>query len=155
MDDLSNERLTVRGLQGRYELRIDDTLIDTLTAMQLTQGVNLATYTHTPQYQQALTVMALNERRWEIERGLREYAWVQYNFFLGKGMLHQNDAEAEQAMWEAGADNAWLKGYRGMYARLRHAESRQMDERQMKLLVKRIYQINRPVKRHIVLRPVD
>lgn len=155
MDELSDERLRVSGLQGRYELCIDDTVIDTLTATQLAAGVNLATYTHTPQYQQALTVMVLNERRWEIERGLREYAWVQYNFFLGKGMLHQNDVQAEQAMWEAGADNAWLRGYRGMYARLRHAESRQMDQRQMKQLVERIYEINRPVKRHIGLQPVE
>jgi hypothetical protein len=149
MDELSDEHLAVSGLQGRYRLLIDDVVLDTLTASQLAQGINLARYSHSPQYQQALLIMALNERRWELERSLREYAWVQYNYFLPRDMLHQNDAAAMDSMWLAGESNGWLRGYRGMYTRLRHPALRQFETQQMEHLVDRIYQTNRPVKRRV------
>ena len=155
LDELSDEHLAVSGLSGTYELRIDNTVIDTLSASQLAAGVNLAAYRHTPQYQQALLVMALNERRWEIERTYRQYAWVQYNFFLPRGMLHQNDAEAEAAFWEGGRTNGWLEAYRGMYSHWRHAEARKAEQQQMEQLVERIYRVNRPAKHRVEIRPLS
>ena len=48
------------------------------------KGINLAAESKTPQYQQALTIMHLNEYRWELERTFREYAWCQFGFFQQK-----------------------------------------------------------------------
>ena len=81
-DEMNSERLTVSGLKGSYRLLIDDILIDTLAATDLERGVNLTAYRHTPQYQQACAVMSLNEERWDIERRIRDFVWLQYGWFL-------------------------------------------------------------------------
>ena len=68
MEDMNREMLKVSGLKGNYKLLIDDEEIGTWSAGELAKGINLAAESKTPQYQQALTVMHLNEYRWEIER---------------------------------------------------------------------------------------
>jgi len=57
LDDLDREDLTVTGLpEGRYALRIDDSLAGTFTAAQLGQGINLARY-NTPMRGQAFPTL--------------------------------------------------------------------------------------------------
>ncbi len=58
----------VKGLKGNYRLQIDGEEIGIWTGADFANGINLATLNNTPQYQQALRVMFLNEERWEIER---------------------------------------------------------------------------------------
>lgn len=154
MKDINNEQLAVQGLKGRYRLLIDDILIDTLSAPQLAEGVNLATYRHTPQYQQACTVMALNEDRWEIERKFRDYAWLQYDFFMEKGLLDANDEHAAQVFREGQKTNGWVGARRELYDKMIHKEVRDAMTAQMDLLVKTIYQVNKPQPRHIMLTPI-
>lgn len=91
MSEMNMEQLSVSGLKGQYQLLIDDEPIAVFTAESLARGINLAECVNTPQYQQALTIMALNEERWEIERRFRDYAWLQYNFFLKHGLLNVNN----------------------------------------------------------------
>ena len=74
MSEMNMEQLSVSGLKGQYQLLIDDEPIAVFTAESLARGINLAECVNTPQYQQALTIMALNEERWEIERRFRDYA---------------------------------------------------------------------------------
>ena len=61
---MSNEKLTVRNLApGSYELRIDGAPIGKWTDAQLASGIEIEENTATPQYQQALKVAELNQRR--------------------------------------------------------------------------------------------
>lgn len=91
MDEMNREMLKVTGLKGNYKLLIDGEEIGIWNAGELAAGINLAKETKTPQYQQALVVMHLNEYRWEIERTFRDYAWMQFGFFQQKGLLFAND----------------------------------------------------------------
>lgn len=154
MREMNNENLTVQGLKGRYQLLIDDVLIDTLTASDLASGVNLAAYRHTPQYQQACTVMALNEERWEIERKFRDYAWLQYDFFMDKGLLDVNDEHAAEVFREGQKTNGWVGARRELYDKMIHREVRDAMTGQMDLLVKTIYKVNKPETRHITITPI-
>ena len=61
---MSNEKLTVRNLApGSYEVRIDGAPIGKWTDAQLASGVEIEENAATPQYQQALKVAELNQKR--------------------------------------------------------------------------------------------
>ena len=153
IDDLSDEHLTVRGLRdARYELSIDGTVIDTLTSTVLSDGINLSQYRHTPQYQQALAVMALNETRWDVERRFREWAWVNYDFMMPAGHLNDNSEQAARKFRELCKDNAWLASKRGTYEQMVRPEVREAYKQEMDLLVDRIYELNQPKKHTFLLR---
>lgn len=146
IDDLSDEHLTVKGLNGNYELTIDGIIIDTLSAASLSAGINLSRYRHTPQYQQAMVVMALNETRWEVERRFREWAWVNYDFMMPAGHLNDNTEQGAQKFRELCKDNAWLASKKGTYDQMVHPEVRKAYQQEMECLVDRIYELNQPRK---------
>jgi len=154
MDEMNREELKVTGLKGQYRLLIDNILIDTLSARQLQEGVNLACYRHTPQYQQACKVMVLNEERWEIERRFRDYAWLQYNFFMPRGLLDVNDEHAAEVFREGEKKDGWVAARRELYDKMIHQEVREAYIAEMNLLVDRIYQLNQPKTRAVRLEPV-
>ena len=154
VDDLSDEHLTVTGLSGRHELQIDGIVIDTLTAAELSAGINLSNYRHTPQYQQALAVMALNETRWEVERRFREWAWVNYNYMMPAGYLNDHSEQAAQKFRELCKDNAWLASKRGTYDQMVRPEVREAYRQEMEQLVDQIYKLNRPQQHRFQLRKI-
>lgn len=154
MDEMNREILKVSGLKGRYKLLIDDEEIGVWSANDLAEGINLAAESKTPQYQQALTVMHLNEYRWEIERSFREYAWTQFAFFQQKGLLFANNRKAIEVMDENVDKNAWLKGHRDSYTRMMYDAVREARQLEMEVLISKIYEINKPVIRKIVLRKI-
>lgn len=154
MEDIDNETFAVQGLKGKYQLLVDDVLVDTFSAEELASGVNLAQYRHTPQYQQACKVMALNELRWEIERQFRDYAWLQYDFFLEKGLLDVNDEHAAEVFREGQKTNGWVGARRELYDKMIHPEVREAMTSEMDLLVKKIYDVNKPETRRITITPV-
>lgn len=151
MEEMNGEILKVTGLKGRYKLLIDDEEIGIWNADELAKGINLAQETKTPQYQQALTVMHLNEYRWEIERQLREYAWIQFSFFQKKGLLFANDRKAIEVM-DRNLNDGWVKGHRDVYTKLMFKEVRDAREQEMQVLIDKIYEVNKPVTRKIRLR---
>ena len=154
IDDLSDEHLTVGGLSGRYELTIDGIVIDTLSSAALSVGINLSRYRHTPQYQQALAVMALNETRWDIERRFREWAWVNYDFMMPAGHLNDNTEQGAQKFRELSKDNSWLASKKGTYDQMVHPEVREAYRQEMECLVDRIYELNCPRKHTFLLRKI-
>lgn len=154
MDEMNREILKVSGLKGQYKLLIDDEEIGVWSANDLAEGINLAAESKTPQYQQALTVMYLNEYRWEIERSFREYAWTQFAFFQQKGLLFANNRKAIEVMDENVDKNAWLKGHRDSYTRMMYDAVREARQLEMEVLISKIYEINKPVIRKIVLRKI-
>jgi Lysophospholipase L1 and related esterases len=154
MEEMNREMLTVTGLNGKYKLFIDDLEIGTWSSDQLAKGINLALETKTPQYRQALAIMHLNEYRWEIERCFRQYAWIQFGFFQGKGLLFADNREAIEVMDQNLSSNIWLAGHRDIYSKMIHPEVRRAREKEMEVLIDAIYEINKPVKRKMVLRKI-
>lgn len=61
-------------------MTIDGTEIGRWDGNELSKGINLAEITCTPQYQQSLSIMYLNEERCAIEKRLRQYMAMQYVF---------------------------------------------------------------------------
>lgn len=153
MEEMNREALQVKGLKGNYLLRIDEIDIDTIDAEQLAKGINLAEYRHTPQYQQACAIMSLNEHRWELERKFRDYAWLQYNFFLKKGLLNVH-TEHSARVFREGQSDAWVASKKEIYDQMHHPAVRQQYTDEMNLLVRRIYELNKPITRHFTLTPI-
>ena len=154
MDEMNREVLKVTGLKGDYKLLIDEEEIGIWSGDDLAKGINLAAESKTPQYQQALTVMHLNEYRWEIERTFREYAWCEFGFFQQKGLLYADDRKAIEVMDENLDKNVWLKGRRDMYSKMMFEAVRDARQQEMDVLINKIYEINKPVVRKILLRKV-
>lgn len=153
MDEMNQEILKVTGLKGKYKLIIDGEEIGIWSAQDFATGINMAALSNTPQYQQALKIMHLNEMRWETERIFREYAWVQFGFLQQKGLLFADNREAIEVI-DANLDNLWLRGRRDMYSKMMFPEIREARQQEMDMLVKKIYEINSPVKRQITLHQV-
>ena len=154
MEEMNRETLKVTGLSGNYKLLIDDEEIGTWSGDELAKGINLAAESKTPQYQQALTVMHLNEYRWEIERTFREYAWCEFGFVQQKGLLYADDRKAIEVMDENLDKNVWLKGRRDMYSKMMFEAVRDARQQEMDVLINKIYEINKPVVRKILLRKI-
>ena len=151
-EEMNQEVLKVTGLSGKYKLFIDDEEIGTWTGKQLAEGINLAKESKTPQYQQALAVMHLNELRMEIVQQMRVYAWCQHGFFQQQGLLNANNRKAIEVMDANLEKNGWLKGNRDNYSRLMHQAVRDARLEQHKVLVDKIYEVNKPVVRKVELR---
>ncbi|MEY8706545.1 SGNH/GDSL hydrolase family protein [Bacteroides faecichinchillae] len=154
MEEMNSEILKVTGLKGQYRLLIDDEEIGTWNAADLEKGINLAAESKTPQYQQALAIMHLNEYRWELERTFREYAWCQFGFFQQQGLLFANNRKAIEVMDENVDKNMWLKGRRDMYSKMIYESVRDARQQEMDVLVSKIYEINKPITRKVVLRKI-
>ena len=152
MEEMNRETLKVTGLSGKYKLLIDGEEIGTWSASDLAKGINLAAETRTPQYQQALAVMHLNEFRWEIERSMREYAWTQFSFFQKNGLLFANNRKALEVMDANVEKDGWVKGHRDNYTKLMFDCVRDARQEEMDVLINKIYEVNKPIVRKIVLR---
>ena len=154
MEEMTRETLKVTGLKGNYKLLIDNEEIGTWSGDELAKGINLAAESKTPQYQQALAVMHLNEYRWEIEKTFREYAWCEFGFFQQKGLLFADDRKAIEVMDENLDKNVWLKGRRDMYSKMMFEAVRDARQQEMEVLINKIYEINKPVVRKVLLRKI-
>ncbi len=151
MQEMNQEILKVSGLNGKYLLYIDQESIGEYDAKDLAAGINLAELSKTPQYQQALKVMFLNEERWEIERRFRDLAWVQHNFFQPKGLLNADNRKAIEVMDQHVEADGWLRAKRDLYAKAMHPEIRQAWKQEMDGLLDLIGQVNKPKVRHFSL----
>lgn len=147
MQEMNREILQVSGLKGMYRLLIDEEEIGIWSDEDFSKGINLAALTNAPQYQQALAMMYLNEERWEIERRFRDYIWVQYMFFRDMGLLFADNREAIKVMNENLNKNGWLRARHDLYSKAMFPEIREIWINEMKLLVEKIYEINKPLKR--------
>lgn len=93
--DLNQQVLVVANLApGTYELLIDDTVVGEYPAADLAAGINLAENAKTPQYQQARTVAAANDRRHALVSGkLRSFALTE-TYLRSLQALDLNDVTA-------------------------------------------------------------
>lgn len=155
MEEMNQELLKIKGLNGNHKLLIDDQEVGTWSSDELAKGINLAQESRTPQYQQAVALMHLNEYRWELEREFRQYAWIQFGFFQGKGLLFANNRKAIEVMDRNLSSNIWLGAHRDIYAKLIHPEVRLAREKEMEVLIDAIYNANKPIKRTVTLRKIQ
>lgn len=153
-EEMNREMLSIKGLkQGSYLLTIDGTEIGKWTAADLDKGINLALEVKTPQYRQAADIMALNEKRWEIERQFRTYSAIQFNFFMERGLLYADDERALDTLRKYAHQNPFF-GVE-FYQTARFKQVRDGWEKQMNELVNIIYSINKPRKHRIEVLPVE
>jgi len=155
IEEMNRETLTVKGLRGDYKLMIDGEEIGTWSGEEWARGVNLAEQTWTPQYRQAVSVMYLNEYRWELERSFREWVWMQFNILQPKGLLMANDKRAVAAIDKEKVRNGWVNNARDVYSKYMNDEVLRARQDQIEMLTERIYEINKPVTRRITLHRVE
>lgn len=143
MKEFNQEILQINRLKkGKYLLTIDGEKIAEFSADSLSKGINMALLPNTPQYKQSQNVMFLNEQRSEIEGKLREYYWVQSNYFRDKGMLYEDSQRAYDMA--SNEKKGFVGSKMGIYRTARFPEVRKMWEDNLKVLVDKIYEINKP-----------
>jgi len=142
--------LTVTGLgSGNYTLTIDGRPIGNSTGEQLGAGINLALVKTTPQYDQAMTVLLLNEERMALESKLRAYYWLQFNYLKEIGMQFNDNKEAMDSVASRATRDWAVASKRDNYRAARYAAVRTSWQRQIDALVNEIYTINQP-KKHTI-----
>lgn len=150
IEEFNQEILQVKNLEkGSYTLMIDGKRITTVKADSLSKGINMALLSNTPQYQQALAIMHLNDLRLELEKKLREYYWLHFNYFQGENMLFDDSQLAFDKASEKAKTDWFVKSKMQTYQTARFPEVRKLWENNIQQLTDRIYQINKP-KSHLV-----
>jgi lysophospholipase L1-like esterase len=145
-DEFNQETLQVKGLkQNQYALKIDDKTIGTYTGADLGQGINLALIKTTPQYQQALAIMHINEERWEIERRLREYYWIHYSILKPKGLLFNDGDATVDSLQKYAKKDFFVATTIPTYRKARFKSVRDAWQQEIDLLTNQMYQINKPI----------
>lgn len=90
-ENLNRDMVQINYLDpGDYTLQIDDVEIGKYFSGELQRGVNLALVPNSPQYQQALKVQALLQKRWKLEAQIRTLRLMEYrhlNVVPGKEKL--------------------------------------------------------------------
>ena len=156
MEEFNQERFQVTNLEkGMYRLTIDNQFIDNLSSEKLANGVNLADYPNTPQYQQAAKIMYLNEERFEVEKRFREYLWTEYSFLKKEGLLFADDQKAIDKLKEYLPKDGFLRMSYDWYIKAMNPEIREVWSNYIKSLVETIYKINKPVTHKVRLARVE
>mgnify|MGYP000490053141 FL=1 len=127
MEEFNQERFQVTNLErGTYRLTIDNQFIDDFSVEQLADGINLADYPNTPQYQQAMKIMYLNEERFEMEKRFREYLWTEYSFLKKEGLLFADNQQAIDKLKEYLPKDVFLRMSYDWYVKAMHPEVREV-----------------------------
>jgi len=149
------EMLRVTGLgSGDYELNIDGRPIAQFTAEELAEGINLAKLPNTPEYEQAMAVLQLNEERMGLESKLRQYSWLQYDYLRGIGRKFNDDLVTMDSVNNRSAKDWFVASKRDNYRAARYPAVRAAWQKEMKMLVDDIYTINQPKTHRIVIRKI-
>ena len=151
--EFNREMLRVSGLSaGTYELRIDDRRIAKFTAAELGEGINLAKLTNTPEYEQAMAVLQLNEERMGLESKMRAYYWLQFDYLRGIGRKFQDDESAMDSVNKTAAKDWAVASKRDNYRAARYPAVRAAWQKEMDLLVDDIYAVNQPKMHRVEIR---
>ena len=149
-EEMNKERLTVRGLNERnYTLTIDGRQIGQWTGAQFAAGIDLATLTNTPEYDQAMSVLWLNEERMALESKLRAYYWLQYECFRSLGLMYADNDVASDSVNTIATKNWAVASKKDNYRAARYAAVREGWQKEMDVLIEQIYAVNQPRKHTI------
>jgi lysophospholipase L1-like esterase len=134
---------------GNYQLTIDHLPIAQFTADELAQGINLAKLTNTPEYEQAVSVLQLNEDRMALESKLRAYYYVQFDCLRDLGMKFKDGLATMDSVNIASAKRWDIASKRDNYRFARFPAVRAAWQKEINLLVNDIYSVNQPTT-HLV-----
>jgi lysophospholipase L1-like esterase len=149
-EEMNREMLTVHGLAaGDYSVMIDGKPIGNWSGEQLGAGINLALVKTTPQYDQAMTVLLLNEERMALESKLRAYYWLQFNYLKEIGMQFNDNKVAMDSVASRATRDWAVASKRDNYRAARYAAVRASWQRQIDALVNELYTLNQP-KKHTI-----
>ncbi len=152
MQEFDKEELTVKGLKaGTYNLVMDGMVIGQWDAKELEAGINLAEQTYTPEYQQSLALMHINEERWDIERRLRNYAYVEFDLLKQKHLLYADNKAAMDTVDKEAKHNPFVGGNRDNYIKAQYKVVRDAWQGEMDALVNGIYVANKPKTHRVEL----
>ncbi|HTJ12553.1 MAG TPA: GDSL-type esterase/lipase family protein [Dinghuibacter sp.] len=142
----NREMLKVSGLDASksYVLTMNGRTIGHWTGADFAEGINLAKQTNTPEYDQAVSVLALNEERMLIEAKVRAYYWLQFDYFRGIHMKFQDDRAAMDSVETASVKRWDVASKRDNYRTARFPAVRASWQRQMTDIVNEIYTIDQP-----------
>ena len=141
----NRELLRVVGLpSGDYTLSMDGQPIARYSAADLREGINLAKLTNTPEYEQSMAVLQLNEERMGVESKLRQYYWLQYDYLRGIDLKFNDGRATMDSVNEASTKNWAVASKRDNYRAARYPVIRAAWQKEMDLLVNEIYTVNRP-----------
>jgi lysophospholipase L1-like esterase len=153
-EQMNKEGLTVKGLApGEYVVTIDDKAIGQWSADDLANGINLATLPNTPEYDQAMSVLCLNEERMAVESKLRAYYWLQFDYLRGIGRAFNDDAVTMDSVNRQSAKDWAVASKRDNYRAARYPAVRKAWEKEMELLTDEIYHVNQPRRHTIWIKP--
>jgi lysophospholipase L1-like esterase len=156
MQEFDREMLTVKGLKsGTYKLMMDGQEIGQWDAKDLEAGINLAEQIYTPEYQQSLAIMQMNEERWEIERRLRNYAFIQYDLLKQKGLLYADNKAAMDTVTSNSKNNPFVNGNRDNYIKAQYKVVRDSWQKEQEALVDEIYTVNKPQVHKVTLKLIN
>jgi lysophospholipase L1-like esterase len=156
-DEFNQELIQLKGIDTNqnYMLSIDGRNIAKWRGAQLAAGINLAEQVNTPQYEQALSVLHLNEERWEIERRLRMYSWLEFTILKPRGLLFKDDSQTLDTLKALAKTDVFVNGNMENYTRSRFKNVREAWQKEMDVLVDEIYAINVPKRHRVAVRPCD
>jgi lysophospholipase L1-like esterase len=125
--DFNQEILQVSGLMpDNYELSIDGKKINTYSAAQLANGVNLARESNAPQLQQSLVVLASLRNKWKAETKLRSMAFIEHTAWPNAKRpldIAQISADMDTQLSKiAGSNSAWKEQLRKNYLEIKPRE---------------------------------
>jgi hypothetical protein len=154
-NSFNREILRVTGLNtGTYELTIDNRPIAQYTAAELGQGINLAKLTNTPEYEQAMSVLQLNEERMALESKLRAYYWLQFDYLRDIGLKFKDSEAAMDSVNGASTKNWAVASKRDNYRAARYPTVRAAWQKEMDLLVNEIYAVNQPKMHRVDIKKI-
>lgn len=153
--EMNQETMKVTGLQGLFRVSIDEVEIGHWDGNELAKGINLAEITFTPQYQQSLSIMHLNEERCTIEKRLRQYMAMQYVFFKNRGLLFADNKAALDAAKAERESHYLVKYLYSNYTQAMLPQVREAWKAEMEQLTTEIYKINKPLTRLIKVERIE
>jgi len=154
-EEMNREMLSVKGLPaGEYALTIDQVQVGKWTGDQLSVGVNLALVKSTPEYEQAMAVLWLNEERMALESKMRAYYWLHFNFFRDAGLYFSDNGAAMDSLNATASKNWFVGSKKDNYRAARYAAVRQAWQKEMDVLVDEIYRVNQPRKHTIRIKKI-
>lgn len=155
-EEMNREMLTVQGLSnGNYTVTIDAEPIGKWTGTELSAGINLALLKNTPQYEQAMSILWLNEERMALESKVRAYYWLQFEYFKDLGLQFKDNARAMDSLNVTAPKNWFVGSKKDNYRSARYPAVRAAWQKEMELLVDEIYRINQPRKHTIRIVKAD
>ncbi|WP_308983462.1 SGNH/GDSL hydrolase family protein [Thalassobacterium sedimentorum] len=150
-ETMNQQHFQVMNLErGSYRLLIDGREVGVWSSQELSEGINLATVTTTPQYEQALNVLKLNDARHQLEAKLRNRAYVYFSSGLAFSDVDQDDETAIVAFLDAKLETIKGQSWYG-YVESQYSEYLQLNAqtgallKQMDQVYVELYAANQPV----------